>query len=1301
MTDKFNETTLVLALARERKYVKEEVLNDCLLEVEMTEKSLTQIMVEKGLIEPKVQKELALAIKFALSQDRNIQEDIMFLELLLESELVSNRELEIARHQQRKAQQAGETPSVREVLLQLGLITDEQVAQVVNMMNKLELLCEKCDQRFAWETFAPGEPVKCKSCEFLLLPASHHLSQTHAHTLNLGGSSSTAVASPASNPDDTVVEGGSVGDDTVVEKDKDTNYEGGATHTMIDSGVGTRPRTKSQTVTNDPFIGKTLGDTKLTKKLGQGGMGAVYLGENFTLARTEAVKILTGDATEEEQVIRFKREARAAGTLDSPHIVRVYSIGEDKGVNYICMEFVKGQSIQDLIEEQAQVPVLDALNYIKQAAKGLAAAHAKEIVHRDIKPDNLLLGETGIVKVADFGLARKTQDTMGVTQTGSIMGTPYYMSPEQCQGEVTDGRSDIYSLGATLYYMVTGEHPFTGESPMAILLKHMHSDLTPAHEVNPNVPVSLSNVIEKMMEKKAEYRYANLDEFIEDVTKVEEGEDIGISEGKRIRLFKKRLKIAASVVVAVALILFFSLYEFESEGARKEREAKKQLQEGKSLIEAGDLNAAAKKLEDARKNNPTSEVLDSLADVKIRLGTQALEKAEKLVDKLAIAADREEFLKNTTKALKNWNEAKEYNSLAEETYQDYRKRLYALYFSLGVFWVGQRNLEGGQKNYQIAEQVFSQEEVTKELQYVATIILLQQSIQKLETGSDDLHAQEPLKSIQNLVGGKDLLRKKDPKKLSEAQDILSKILFREGKSIRQEKEKAQFLNQSIKAEFARVKTVEDMKKSIQLVQSEWKGKLKLLNTLGKTVVNNVNALKSRQQKPSLNSSIPLDLQKLKKLKSDRDSAVGERPDGWSKLTAIDAKELEQIYTGFFVPLESQLNNSYELYKNKAQMIRQYSSSFRSNRETEVFFQGKQKSNSLTPKDLNLAKNRWEKVLVDLKEVRSIAEISASDFVPTVKGLEKEVALNLYRCVLVEANRLKESDKKKARSLFKRALQVIQKYNPEEYQAITNQAAELLAQLNTPDKMVYVHGGEYTVGSTNRNMNNPERKVRLDSYYMGITEVTRQEYHEFIRAGGYQKKKYWKAGGWNLFHGKKKRYHPWPQGWKNDKIQHGSKANHPVTGICFYEAAAYAAWKAEKVHGTRLPSAVEWEVAASYGPPTSGNQPRVRTRYPWGDQFNSSSFGQFYNREMPGRVGAFFTRDKSRYNCLDMASNVSEWVIVSPGSSQSGGIRGGSFDTTFPRLQADVRFGGFSPAPEDRLEDVGFRLCVETKYWKKP
>ncbi len=261
-----------------------------------------------------------------------------------------------------------------------------------------------------------------------------------------------------------------------------------------------------------------IGHYKIVSELGRGGMGVVYKAREESLNRFVAIKML-GEHLEEdsEYVERFVREAQSAAALSHPNIVQIYSISEEGGHHYFVMEYVQGTSVQRLIQTKGKLPPADAARLILQAAAGLQDAHAQDVVHRDIKPANLMITDRGLVKIADFGLALMGGATSRLTATGMLMGTPGYLSPEQCLDQSPDHRTDIYSLGVTFFEALTGTMPFRADSPLALLKLIVEVEPPDIRELNPEVDDELRAIIARMLAKNREARYPSCTEVIADI----------------------------------------------------------------------------------------------------------------------------------------------------------------------------------------------------------------------------------------------------------------------------------------------------------------------------------------------------------------------------------------------------------------------------------------------------------------------------------------------------------------------------------------------------------------------------------------------------------------------------------------------------------------------------------------------------------------------------------------------------------------------------------------------------------------
>lgn len=262
-----------------------------------------------------------------------------------------------------------------------------------------------------------------------------------------------------------------------------------------------------------------VGDFEVIRKLGKGGMGDVYLARQVSLDRYVALKVLSKElAKREDFVQRFMREARTMARLDHPHAVKAYAAEYQAGLHFVAIEYIDGQSMQDWMNQLGKLSVGDALHVVMMCGDALLAAHEMSLIHRDIKPDNILVTKKGVVKMADFGLAKAIDEDQSMTQTGTGLGTPLFMAPEQARNaKHVDGRTDIYALGCTLYYFLTGKHPFMGSSTLELLQIKESGKFTPARQLNPEIPEKLDLMIDKMIARDPEHRYKTCDDMLADL----------------------------------------------------------------------------------------------------------------------------------------------------------------------------------------------------------------------------------------------------------------------------------------------------------------------------------------------------------------------------------------------------------------------------------------------------------------------------------------------------------------------------------------------------------------------------------------------------------------------------------------------------------------------------------------------------------------------------------------------------------------------------------------------------------------
>jgi serine/threonine-protein kinase len=272
-------------------------------------------------------------------------------------------------------------------------------------------------------------------------------------------------------------------------------------------------------------IKPTLGRYEIVKELGRGAMGIVYLGKDPKIHRSVAIKTMRLDEVEGDEVedvkARFFREAESAGKLSHPNIVTIYDAGEEQDLAYFAMEVLDGVDLKDLCKKRNLLPVKRTLEIVTKVSEALDYAHSQNVVHRDIKPANIMVMPDGTVKVTDFGIARVT--TSVKTQTGIVLGTPSYMSPEQLSGAKVDGRSDLFALGIVLFEMLTGERPFQGESVATLMYVIANQPHPSPFELRPDLPKTVGGVIDRALQKDAPKRYQRGLEMAQDLRTVMQG----------------------------------------------------------------------------------------------------------------------------------------------------------------------------------------------------------------------------------------------------------------------------------------------------------------------------------------------------------------------------------------------------------------------------------------------------------------------------------------------------------------------------------------------------------------------------------------------------------------------------------------------------------------------------------------------------------------------------------------------------------------------------------------------------------
>ena len=280
------------------------------------------------------------------------------------------------------------------------------------------------------------------------------------------------------------------------------------------SGSGTAPSTSNVDVVRERLQRVIEGQYRIERLLGKGGMGTVFLAHDLTLEREVAIKVLPPDVGQDDQVVRrFQQEAKTAAKLDHPNIIPIYRVESEGGLNYFIMKYISGTSLEDLLEKKEPLPVPEIQRILWEAARALGHAHQRGVVHRDVKPANIMFDHDGRVMLTDFGISKALQAATGFTATGMIIGTPHYMAPEQGKGTPVDGRADQYSLGVVGYRMITAELPFSGDSVHTIIYKHIYEEPPLASVKRPGTPGPLTVAISRALSKDPDQRFPTMEEF--------------------------------------------------------------------------------------------------------------------------------------------------------------------------------------------------------------------------------------------------------------------------------------------------------------------------------------------------------------------------------------------------------------------------------------------------------------------------------------------------------------------------------------------------------------------------------------------------------------------------------------------------------------------------------------------------------------------------------------------------------------------------------------------------------------------
>jgi len=408
-------------------------------------------------------------------------EDVRLGQLLIRKRWCSLRSVNRGLEAQTAMRSDGNHKPLGWILVQEENLDIEKLKTALSELGVLRLSCPSCKRETPISNYIPNNTYKCPKCDEGLI---------FDENVTTSSGSSESIIHSSSDPVSKI------------------NHE-----------------VSEDTRAEDVVLGKIIGGCQVLSRIAGGGMGVVYKAKQLKLGRTVAVKVLSEElARDKKYVHRFLQEARSAAELNHGNIVHIFDVGEVSGLFYIIMEFVDGSNLREMLEIKKCLDPIRVVEISLQASQALSHAHKRGIIHRDIKPENIMITREGIVKIADLGLAKKIQPDHqdgGITQTKAIMGTPYYMAPEQIKDfRQVDGRTDIYSLGVTLYRALTGSVPYEGRTPVEVMIKVVEGKRPPLRSLLPDILPELENLVDKMMHRSQDDRFQNLVEIIKELDRV-------------------------------------------------------------------------------------------------------------------------------------------------------------------------------------------------------------------------------------------------------------------------------------------------------------------------------------------------------------------------------------------------------------------------------------------------------------------------------------------------------------------------------------------------------------------------------------------------------------------------------------------------------------------------------------------------------------------------------------------------------------------------------------------------------------
>lgn len=955
-------------------------------------------------------------------------------------------------------------------------------------------------------------------------------------------------------------------------------------------------------------IPRKLGHYEVVSKIGEGGMGAVYKVRHSRLGSYAAVKFISSRLiSDKKSISRFQREARLSARLTSPYTVRVFDVGEEAGQHYILMEYVDGQSLENVLQQSGAMDETPALSIARQVAWALKQAHDLNIIHRDIKPANILLNRWGEAKVADFGVGKfltGEDGTVTITQEGGVVGTPSFMSPEQAQGfKEMDHRSDIYSLGASLYYMVVGKVPFKGETPQNTLHKVATEPVPDPRSDRADLSKKTAGIICKMMAKDPEQRYQDASELLRDIEAALAGRETLADYSATIKLLSgaeqltpptqarptrkrgpvfKALSLGATILVfllaAAALVLRLeprarpakvqALFRHIDRRLSRlapaiadhfDKRYEQAMQKGLAAENDAQWLAAVRYYLIALEHRPTDKVLERLANARHQRAVQQMGQEKQLARKIELLED-----------------ALAYKQVAATA----------------------RMLEAGKALVQTQNLRQQVEAASREADNLADIMatdpkardqlqLAQQALEKADNELEALSIEHPDCKVRG------------------AQII---------KELRQsQRDFEQACRLALLGAYPEIARIEAPGRFAEGLLGFSKAQLRYPN--------------NPQVKEMLASPGPVPV-----LLPAANLVLASEPLAEEYASTEEADVAAQKLLEALKLCEQAKRDKH--IQPSAQ-------------ELAAFIEERLAATSI-------AQNKYLEVLMHVNRAGSLQR--------QTETLTQHLDLAIQGCVQQFATLLDEG---KHTELVRMLKQWDEKLPVEEFQlartglrreirsniclrkVFSNRAChaaieKVIGELH-PEEMVFVEEAEFPLGQDHPGLDSlwpnwaPRHKVQLEAFWVDKCEVTNEQFQGFVDEGGYQKEEFWDETVAKDIDRKEfldQTGKPGPKFWVDGHFPEAQE-KLPVTGISWYEACAFARWE-----GKRLPTEAEWECAASWD--ASAAEPDKRP-YPWGSNYHQGYANLGDSKPgSPVPVGSY-PEDRSPAGCVDLAGNVREWT----------------------------------------------------------